>query len=73
MHASSSTARNENFFFTVDGRVSIRYSNYSVANRFSMLVDNRLKSPVRDGTVLGDAMTWYTYAYRVQMANFLRV
>ena len=36
---------------------------------FSMLVDNRLTSPVRNGTVLGVGMTLYTYANTTQMAN----
>ena len=80
-YASQCTvARNEYIFFTVEGQVliefmssPIRYSNYTVANLFLMLVDNRLTSPVRNGTVLGVGMTLYTYAYTTQMANFIWV
>ena len=51
----------------------IKYSSYTVATTvFSMLVDNRLKSPVRNGTVLGVIMIRNMYAYTTQMANFIR-
>ena len=67
MHDSSTVAKNENIFVTVEGRASIaflssptRYSSYTVANRFSMLVDNRLTSPVHNGTVLGG---WHDALY----------
>ena len=75
MHASGTVARNENIFFTVEGQASIkflsshiRYSSYTNHNFLSMLVDNRLTSHVRNGTVLGIGMAWYVYAWATQMA-----
>jgi len=36
-----------------------------------MLVDNRLTSPVRNGTVLGIGMMRYDYVYMTQMAELI--
>ena len=38
-----------------------------------MLVDNQLKSPVRNGIVQNDRMTRYTYINTKQMAIFIRI
>ena len=45
-------------------------SSYTVATIFfPMLIDNRLTSPVRNGTVLGVGMTRHVYAWTTQMAS----
>ena len=69
----------QNIVFTVEGRALIEilsspisYISYTVANQFSMLVDNRLTSPVLNGISLGVGMTRYAYAYTTQMANFVQ-
>ena len=64
MHTSNTVAKNENIsFFTVEGQALVaffsntkRNSSYTVLNRFSKLVDNRLKSSVRNGTVVVDRL-----------------
>ena len=80
VHDSNTVARNENISFTIESRAlielllsTIRDSSYTVAKTFFFRFENRLTSPVRNGTVPRVGMTRYAYAYTTQIAKLIRV